>query len=98
LIFSSSLQKDNNLHGQDKILEICQILCADQYYNAIGGQELYSYSRFKECGIKLQFLKTGLIEYQQFGGIFQENLSIVDVMMFNSVDRIQEMLNKFDLV
>lgn len=98
LITSSSLKKKNNLKGQDKILEICSILNATEYYNAIGGQKLYSYDRFLEKGIQLKFLKTDLIEYVQFKNEFQPNLSILDVMMFNSVDKIQEMLTRYTLI
>ena len=54
------------MRGQDKILEICNLLGADEYYNAIGGKELYSYEDFASQGIKLRFLKTGTIEYKQF--------------------------------
>lgn len=98
LVISSSLKKNNDLKGQDKILEICSILGAAEYYNAIGGQELYSYSRFKEEGIDLKFLKTDRIKYVQFKNEFQENLSILDVMMFNSIDEIRKMLEQYSLI
>lgn len=98
LILSSSIDKDCSLKGQDKILDICQRQNADQYYNAIGGQSLYSYSDFKQKGIKLHFLQTNDIIYKQFENKFQGNLSILDVMMFNSVDEIQDMLLKYTLI
>ena len=50
LVMSSSLKKDCSLKGQDKILSICGILGATEYYNAIGGTKLYSYSDFKDRG------------------------------------------------
>ena len=40
-----------------------------------------------------QCVKYGDIKYQQFKDSFCPWLSIIDVMMFNSVERIQEMLN-----
>ncbi len=98
LLVSSSLKKNNALKGQDKILEICALLGATEYYNAVGGQELYSYGKFAERGIHLCFLKTGCIEYAQFNNEFQQNLSILDVMMFNSVSTIKEMLGKYTLI
>lgn len=38
IIFSSEIEKNNDLKGQEKILEICKILQAKTYINAIGGQ------------------------------------------------------------
>lgn len=97
-IISSEIKKDCSLKGQDKILDICKLLYADEYYNAIGGLELYSSESFKENGIKLKFLKPGRIEYKQFGGRFQDNLSIIDVMMFNSPETIHEMLENYTVI
>lgn len=98
LILSSNIKKDCSLRGQDKILAICECLHADEYYNAIGGQTLYSREAFEMKGIKLSFLQTGAIEYKQFENEFQSNLSILDVMMFNSREQIRQMLNEFTLV
>lgn len=98
LLVSSALEKDCGLRAQDKVLAICKLLGATEYYNAIGGQELYSFSDFAEQGIQLRFLKTNNIEYEQFGGKFQENLSIIDVMMFNSREKIKEMLSEFEVI
>lgn len=98
LIVSSSLNKNNDLKGQDKVIEICKILKADEYYNAIGGQELYCYDDFVAKNIKLSFLKTGMVEYNQFNNEFVSNLSIIDVMMFNSVEDIKEMLGHYELL
>ena len=98
MVISSALHKNNELKGQEKVLEICRILGADTYLNAIGGKELYSGDEFKRHGITLYFLKTGDIWYEQFGHPFQGNLSIIDVMMFNPVERVREMLTQYDLV
>lgn len=97
LILSSSLDKDNTLKGQDKILAICGLLGATEYINAIGGRELYSFSAFKNHGIKLSFLKSDEISYTQFGNEFCADLSIIDVMMFNSRKQVKEMLNSYTL-
>lgn len=88
LIISSELNKNCFLKGQDKVLHICNLLNASEYYNSIGGQELYSFSAFEKNNVQLKFLKTGIIAYNQFNKDFQSNLSILDVMMFNSKDKI----------
>ncbi len=98
LTLSSELEKDNNLRGQKKILTICELLGATEYYNAIGGQELYSREAFESRNIHLYFLKTKPIEYKQFGNPFQSNLSIIDVIMFNSRDEIQRMLEEYKCI
>lgn len=98
LILSSKVDKDCSLRGQDKILAICESLNADQYYNAIGGQALYSFRAFEERGIKLSFIQPDNIVYKQFGNEFYCNLSILDVMMFNPQDQIREMLKCYTLI
>ena len=97
-IYSSNIEKDNTLKAQDKVLEMCNILKADKYINAIGGQELYNKEIFKENGIELNFLKTELVEYKQFKNDFVPYLSIIDILMFNSKDEIKNMLNRYELV
>lgn len=98
MLLSSDLPKDNTLHGQDKVLEICRILGASEYYNAIGGRDLYSFQSFEEKGIQLKFLKTGNIRYEQPVGEFQRDLSIIDVMMLNSKTEIKEFLNDYTIL
>ena len=98
LTISSTIEKDNELKGQDKVLEICKRLGATEYYNAIGGQELYSFDVFKENGIELSFLKTGDIRYAQYDNEFQPSLSMIDVLMFNSKEQIKEMLEDYTLI
>lgn len=97
-VISSELDKNNDLRAQDKVLEICRILHATEYYNAIGGRELYSFEAFRKKEITLKFLSTQKIRYTQFGNEFYENLSIIDVMMFNSQEEIKKMLNNYILI
>ena len=97
-VISSTIEKDNSLKGQDKILSICRALKATEYYNAIGGRELYSFEAFRQKGICLKFLKSQDIRYKQYNGIFHEDLSIVDVLMFNSQESVKEMLNCYMLL
>lgn len=97
-LYSSDLNKDVNLKGQDKVLAICKELGADEYINAIGGQELYDKPTFREHGIELFFLKSELLPYKQSGGEFVPYLSVIDVMMRNSPQEIKQMLQKYELV
>lgn len=97
-ILSSDIEKDNSLKGQDKVIDICRILDASEYYNTIGGIELYSSEVFKFNNIKLKFLKSELIKYKQFGNDFEPNLSIIDVMMFNSKEDVKKFLDLYVLI
>lgn len=99
LILSSDIAKDNSLRGKDKVMEICKILEADTYYNAIGGKELYDKKEFENNGISLHFLKTDEnLRYKQFSNMdFVPNLSIIDVLMFNSVEKINSLLDEYML-
>jgi len=98
LVLSSEIDKDSSLRAQDKVLDMCQTLGATEYFNAIGGQQLYSREEFLSAGIALRFLKTNPIVYQQFNNKFVPLLSILDVMMFNSVENISAMLVNYELV
>lgn len=97
-IVSSNLEKNCSLRGQEKVISICEILGADEYCNAIGGRELYSKQEFQRHNITLKFLESDRISYKQFDNEFQANLSLIDVMMFNSQKEIQQMLMKYRLI
>ncbi len=98
IILSSEIEKDNSLKGADKVVHICQIMGASDYYNAIGGQELYDKDMFRENGIDLHFVETHSISYSQGNAQFQSNLSIIDVLMYNSKEEVKNMLEKYTLV
>jgi hypothetical protein len=96
---SSELAKDNQLRGSDKILAICKELEATHYINLSGGIKLYDRRLFEEGGMNLSFIQPIQTTYLQFGNQFVSNLSIIDVMMFNSpVDINKNILNGFELV
>lgn len=98
ILLSSEIDKNNALKGQNKILEICSILGADTYVNALGGMSLYDSDEFKKNNIDLFFLKPLDVEYKQSSDMFEKNLSIVDVLMFNSIDEIKYHLSQFEFL
>lgn len=98
ILLSSDLNKNNDLKGKDKVIQICKLLGADTYYNAIGGQELYDKQEFAKNDISLYFLKTNITLYKQLKNEFVGNLSILDVLMFNSPDECKKLLNNYELV
>jgi hypothetical protein len=84
--------------GQERVLDICGIEKASHYINPIGGIELYSKNTFKENGIALNFIKSKPIIYSQFDNDFSPWLSIIDVLMFNSISEVNVMVNQYELV
>ncbi len=84
--------------GQERVLDICGIEKASHYINPIGGIELYSKNTFKENGIVLNFIKSRPIIYTQFDNDFSPWLSIIDVLMFNSVSEVNKMVNQYELL
>lgn len=98
IIMSSDIEKDNSLKGQDKILEICKLLNADTYYNAIGGQELYDKNIFEKENINLYFVQSNVVPYPQYENEFISGLSMIDILMFNSIDNMQKMLKHYSLI
>jgi hypothetical protein len=96
----SSSHKYNNMHlkAEEKIIDICKTEVAGEYINPIGGTELYSVETFLKNNIKLNFLKTIEIKYQQFNNNFIPSLSIIDVLMFNPPKTIDGFLYSFELL
>lgn len=71
---------------------------AGSYYNAPGGMSLYSPRDFTAHGIELRFVKTCPVEYRQFTAEFIPNLSIIDVLMFNSPEDINLLMTSYELI
>lgn len=97
IIISSSVDIDHTLRSSNKVQAICKALNANCYINPEGGTALYDKEIFERDGIKLQFLKSNNIIYKQFNNDFVERLSIIDVLMFNSPEKVKEMLNEYEL-
>mgnify|MGYP003391594364 CR=1 FL=1 len=97
-IYSSSIEKDNSLKAQNKILDICKKLDATDYINAIGGKELYDKDKFEKQNIKLNFLEPEIQKYMQLESEFISYLSIIDIIMFNNKDNISKMLMQYKLL
>ena len=99
LVISSTVEIDNYLRGQDKVIALCTSLRARTYVNPIGGTELYSSDFFNESGVDLKFIKTKPLEYNQFGKPFVPLLSIIDLLMFNPLEKVMEIVrNDYELL
>jgi hypothetical protein len=80
-------------------LRICEQIGGNYYLNPIGGKELFSPMKFNQSNIEINFLASGDIFYnQRRNGIIESGLSIIDVMMFNTPEEIQNLLNQCEIL
>ena len=86
-------------YNRDKInapdewaLCVTEALGGNQYINPPGGANLYESEKFRRKGIELLFLMPKMREYPQNVKTFIPGLSIIDVLMFNSPEKVREML------
>jgi len=98
IIISSELTFDKTLTAENRVIAINKMLGSIHYINPIGGIDLYSKERFQEDGLELSFLRPKLIPYQQSSTEFIPWLSIIDVLMLNSKDKLIEILNSYELI
>ncbi len=98
IISSAVIYQNTHLKAQERILDICLQENATQYINPIGGLELYDKDIFEAKGIVMNFIKSNPVEYPQFKNNFVPWLSMIDVMMFNSKEKINEYLNNYELL
>jgi len=79
-------------------LNISKALQADDYWNPPGGKEFFDKSKYEANHIELHFHKSILQEYDQKRIMFEPALSIIDVMMFNEPEKINLMLDDYELL
>lgn len=90
--------ESRGLDKSQRLITIINKEGAKEFINPIGGVDLYNKEEFNKSKIELQFIKSADLKYKQFDIDFVPSLSIIDVMMFNSIEEIQEMLNNFELL
>jgi len=78
----------------DWSLRIADKLGAKEYVNPPGAAELFDSSKFNEIGVKLTIRHLPTLEYECQGFDFIPNLSIIEVLMWNSPDKVKEFLDK----
>ena len=80
-------------------LNICKALgIVDEYVNPIGGLSFFDVEKYHNAGINIKFIKSDLPEYNQKRERFEEGLSILDVMMWNSPEQTNDMLDKITYI
>ena len=86
------------LEADEWALHICKAINeANEYWNPPGGQSFFDKEKYKRNGIRLCFQEVEIMPYFQNRKSFEGGLSILDVMMFNSPDKINQMLDGYKL-
>ncbi len=94
---SSTIYKNSNLSGQDRILDICMQESATTYINAYGGIKLYNANYFFSNDIDLSFILPRQYSYLQRSSGFTKDLSVIDVLMEVGPTGVNELLTEYDL-
>ncbi|VAX09385.1 FIG00904907: hypothetical protein [hydrothermal vent metagenome] len=98
---STELDFDESIihEPDDWALSITKALKADEYINPYGGAELFNENKYLSNDVHIKFLKPTLNEYKQSQREFVSELSIIDILMFNSKATVRSMLkNDFQLL
>lgn len=94
--YSSLVNYDNSKNAKEKLVEFCQIYNCGNYVNTIGGKKLYNKDEFLSNNIKLNFISPEKIYYDQYNcNQFEENLSIIDVLMNISPKEVINILGNY---
>jgi len=91
-----NLQIEKPLEADEWALNICKSIGnVDEYLNLPGGKEFFDKTKYDEASIGLRFLEYEIKPYNQNRPVFEHCLSIIDVLMFNSVEEINDMIDSF---
>lgn len=98
IICTSQVDPEPQQRGSERILALCRENATREYLNLPGaGRDLYDPADFATAGIRLRFLQPVIQAYPQQAETFVPRLSLVDIIMNNSIDEIQTLLAAFTL-
>ena len=60
--------------------------------------KVYLTKKFLRSDIKIQFIKSKFITYDQLSKNFEPWLSVIDIMMFNDKKTINQMLKQYKII
>jgi len=99
IVESSSIYNNFPLKREFRIVDITLKENAEICIVPWAGRELYDKDFFQNHRIKLYYHKPIIEQYTQFRKHeFVPNLSMIDIMMFNSMDKLREMIRNYELI
>lgn len=98
-VFSKMNLEINEVNAPDEwALNICKVLeNVTEYWNPPGGESFFDKKKYESANIKLNFQAVTINSFDQKREIFEPGLSIIDVIMFNSVEEVNIMLDDYQL-
>ncbi len=92
----SALQLPFSAHPEagEWALEICENLGFRHYINPAGGRALFSPERYAAHGVALSFAHFSRFDYDTGPYVFEPDLSILDVLMWNSPEKVVEAIRR----
>lgn len=84
-------------HPGQWALEISRLEGADTYINPPGGRNLFRPEEFRNAHIRLGFVPSPNFVYPTPGYHFEEKLSIIDVLMWNSPESVRSQLGRLEV-
>lgn len=102
--FAYSIYSEMNLvhdpvtHPGQWALQISKSLGASVYVNPPGGVGIFDKSEFQAAGIEIRFINNRLRPYDQRRPVFEPGLSIIDAMMFNTVEELNGLINDYEIL
>ena len=76
---------------------IAKEIGATHYINSPGGESFILPEKFTEIDIKLGFIQPQLRQYNQLTKAFLPGLSIIDVLLFNGIEKTAEMISEYEI-
>lgn len=97
-LFSKDTMGIKSVNTPDEwALEICKKTGATEYINPPGGRSFFDKNKYLTAGINLRFIIPNLVPYKSIDGAYIPGLSILDVLMFNDLGKVHEMLDSFEI-
>lgn len=97
-IFSRINLRIEEVNAPDEwALNIAIALGAKEYVNPPGGKEFFNKQKYDDKNIDLTFLANPSKPYNQHRASFETGLSIIDVLMFNSIEETNYLIDNYEL-
>ncbi len=99
-VFSQmNLDIEDVLAPDEWALNICKSISGvKEYWNPEGGITFFDKEKYKRNGIDVKFLKYNLTPYNQKTKTFESGLSIIDLLMFNSINDVNTLIDGYTIV
>ncbi|GAB4223044.1 MAG: WbqC family protein [Gammaproteobacteria bacterium] len=98
LEFASNININTQAKGADRIIKLCQAVDTSIYVNTEGGRQLYKANEFSKYNITLKFIHNNVFRYPQHQLKFIDHLSIIDVLMFNGIEKTKQLVKQYQLL